>query len=409
MTKDVFAYFWLLAFVASAVLTLIGILRWLADQKERPHRLSLVSCCAFIVFLFMLLSANWASLSALFNSYLGDSESATKTLISTSKITVKLLLLVLIVAFAVLLTLTASLFVLYGLWAIICTVGSLGHTDKEELEKRLHDKSEKLKIMLNNPVFFLIIDGAILTIFLIIPLMIKDDSTNLAESWKNGVNVIAQFCNTSGNKPLDFTESLPMYLLIYISILGIGYATASILFEIIKKIFDRKKGRGFLSRYSNTIGLMAVAVSVLLLISWGKLRFNSDSTWLNIFINFSKPFALAIFIIVMGVITLEVLRLIMDMRETLIRKEARYVFIMLVGQCTVIIVKAFSLIYNALSGALAGDEMQEENVKDCMGDILEQIPEKIARDINKEISETESPECNMEMPYAAFKKSVTKK
>lgn len=408
MTKDIFAFLWLLAFVASAVLTLIGIFRWLAHTDKRSKRLDIVSYCAFIVFLFMLLSANWTSISSLFHNSLGENQAATRTLISTSKVTVKILLIAIIIALLVLLTLTAALFVIYGLWAIIHGIRLLVTSSKEKSEEDLHDKSEKLKIMLNNPVFILIIVIDIMAIFGIVPIVMGGNSANLATNWKSGVIEISHFF-MNNDIELNFTKALSIYLLIYIAILGIGYAASSILYKIIKNSFDRKNRKSLLSQYSNTIGLIAVAVSVLLMISWGIFKLKPESSWTDLLFNILKTFALGIFIIIIGVITLEIMRHIMEMRKTLLRKEARYVFIMLAGQCAVIIVKAFSLIYNALSSMLTGNEMQSESRKDSMGDILKQIPEKIAQDIIKELSGAAGHGDNMKMPYAAFKKNVTKK
>lgn len=400
------AYLWILGFVTSAVLTIIGILRWLADSNKRADRMNIVSYCAFALFLFMLLSANWESVTSSFGSWLGNSAEATNALIDTSKITIKVMLMVLIVAFAVLLTLTAALFIIYGLWAMIRTIFSFGASDAGALKEELQHKAEKLSAMLNTPVFIAIIAGGILSVFGIIPIVMGTASDSLAECWKSGVEGIADFC-TNG-KDLTFEKSLSMYLLVYISVLGIGYAVANILYEIIKKTLGRKDGKSFLGEYSNSIGLLAVGVSILLMISSKDFDLNSDSSWLDLFVSFSKPFALILFIIALGVLALELVRLLMDMREKLIRKEARYLFVMLVGQCTVIIVKAFFLIYSALSSVLANG-VQSKSTENHMRNLHEQIIEHVTKDLDEEIYENGKNTSGTKTPYTFFKKKVTKK
>lgn len=404
--ETVMAYLWILGFASSVVLIIIGVLRWLADSSKRADRMNIVSYCAFVLFLVMLLSANWDLVVNAFNGWIGSSADATNALIDTSKITIKVMLMVLIVAFAVLLTLTAALLIIYGLWAMIRTIFSFGVSDAGTLKKELQDKAEKLTAMLNTPIFIVIIAGGILAVFGIIPIVMGDASDSLAECWKSGVEGIAAFC--SNREDLTFEKSLSMYLLVYISVLGIGYAVANILYEIIKKTLGRKKGKSFLGEYSNSIGLLAVGISVLLMISSKDFDFSSDSSWVDLFVSFSKPFALILFIVALSVLALEIVRLLMDMREKLIRKEARYLFVMLVGQCTAIIVKAFSLIYNALSSALAS-EVQSESTEEHIRNIHEQIIEQVAEDLDEEINETGKNTGSMKVPYTFFKKKVTRK
>lgn len=237
MIKDVSVYIWVLVLVAAAVLTAIGIFRWLADQNDRRHRLNIVSGCAFCILVLMLLSAGWGTISAVLGQCFGDSAKATESLIFTSKITIKVLIMVLIVAFAVLLTLTAALFAIYGLWAMIHTICSFDKSDGKDLEKDLKCKAEKLVVMLRNPVFIVIITGGILAIFGIFPVVMgnaPEGEGSLAECWRWGVQKIAGFWH---DKEVVFPQSLSIYVLIYISVLGIGYAVANIIYEIIKELF----------------------------------------------------------------------------------------------------------------------------------------------------------------------------
>lgn len=407
MIKDVSVYIWVLVLVAAAVLTAIGIFRWLADQNDRRHRLNIVSGCAFCILVLMFLSAGWGTISAVLGQCFGDSAKATGSLIFTSKITIKVLLMVLIVAFAVLLTLTAALFVIYGLWAMIHTICSFDKNGTESLEKVLKEKADKLVVMLRNPVFIVIITGGVLAIFGILPVVMGNDPEgkgHLAECWRLGVQEIASFWYYEED---EFTQSLCIYVLIYISVLGIGYAVANIIFEILKELLNRKNRKNFLSEYSNSIVLLAVGVSVLLMFSSGDIK--KDTSWVGWLANFSKSFGLVLFVIALGVLTLEITRLLMDMKETLIRKEARYLFVMLVGYCAVISVKTLSLIYNALSSALAGNETSSGCEEESMENVQGQVVQKIEQEIKEEINGPLRNPHGADITFSAFKKRVTRK
>lgn len=408
MANNVMTYIWMLGLVTSIVLTVIGILRWLKDADKRKHRLNIVSGFAFCILVLLLLSVSWSSVSAGFNQWFGDNEQATASLIITSKITIKVLLIVLVVAFAVMLTVTAAGFVLYGLWAMIYTVCSFGEPNKESLKKDLQDKADKLLVLLNNPVFILIIVGGILAVFGILPVVMGGNSESLAECWISGVKEIAVLCK-GGNK-MKFSAALSLYMLVYIAVVGVGYAVAYIIYEIIKDLLKSGNKRGFWSEYSNCIGLMAVGVSVLLMASSGSFNLDSDTTFIKRLSGFARPFFTVLLIIALGVLALEIVRLLIDMKETLIRKEARYVFVMLVGCCAVIIVNSLSLLYNAFVKDLAGNEMKSDGGEDRMEKIQVQIIEQIDRDLREEIHRTAYGSIdNTKFPFAVFEKRVNKK
>ena len=356
----------------------------------------------------MLLSVNWDFVSAEFMELFGSSESATVALIQVSKITIKILLMLLIICFAVLLALTATLFVIYGLWALIHTFFSSEQEDARNLKGILQSKAEKFIALLNTPIFIVIIVCGILAIFGIVPVVTGNQSDSLVECWKSGVMTIATIVNKEEH---DFGQALSLYLLIYIAVLGMGFAVANILFEIIKEIFERKNKRSFLGEYSNSIGLLAVGISILLTISSNGLDeiTNPKASMLEIIISFFKPFFLVVVVIALGVITLEIVRLLMDLRENLIRREARYVFVMLVGQCTMVIIKAFWLIYNALSSALGENNIQPESVDQHMKNTHEQILGKIGQDMKKEIDKPDQTDNNIKIPYSFFEKKITRK
>ena len=89
----------------------------------------------------------------------------------------------------------------------------------------------------------------------------------------------------------------------------------------------------------------------------------------------------------------------MDMKETLIRKEARYLFISLVGQAALLISGILRSVYcgvNSISGI-------EENSK--LGRILEKLESKIIQVMDEEIQSRKK----YKMTFSGFDEKTTKK
>lgn len=132
-------------------------------------------------------------------------------------------------------------------------------------------------------------------------------------------------------------------------------------------------------------------------------------SWSEILISFLETFVVVIFVIALGILTLEIVRLLIDMREKMIRKEARYLFILLVGLCTVIIIKGFSIIYNAISSILGRKDMKLEGAEDYIQTIYEHIIKNVAEDMNEEINMNNRNDEGGKIPYNSFKGKTTKK
>lgn len=394
MIENLMTYLWILVFVFAVVLTIIGILRWIAGTGNRKGRLTIISICAFVVLVILILFDSWEAISEVLEKSSDMSSLATTLLIDISKTAIKVSMIVLIVAFSLIIAFVAVLLAVHSGKALFYTFSSNGGQKTQNLQ----DEAEKIKGLLKNPVFIVTIAGGILSIFLVLPIVMGGYSSSLAECWLSGVENITQLCSDDGEG--KFVYNLSMYALMFILILGIGYGVTNILFEIIRERF--KKKTFFLSEYSNSIGLLAVGISILLIISS-----NDEFASVKHFVDYSKPFVLVIFVIAMGIFTLEIIRLLIDMKEKIIRKEARYVFVLLVGLCTVIIMKAFSIFYDTISSILGRKNMQLNRAEKHIQKIQDTILEKVAEDMKEGINN--GADAGGEVPYKSFKGMTTKK
>lgn len=396
-------YFWILITVFAVLLVLGGILRWIANQNKREKRLTIMSICAFFVLVIMLLYRNWDVIFSVLGNSAG-SEVATHSLINISKITIKVLLIVLIVAFSLIIVFMAGLLVIYSVRAITRTISEFGQNNVDDLKEKLKIETEKIIVLMKTPVFITGIVGGVLALYLILPLVMGEASDSLAESWKNGVGEIVQFCTDKSDS--NFASDLSVYSLIFILIVGIGYGVVNILFEIIRERF--KKNTVFLKEYSNSIGLLAVGISVLLLISSSGNLSVEDSLSEKL-IDYASPFVTVIFVIALGILILEIVRLLIDMREKMIRHEARYLFVFLVGLCTVIIMRAFLIIYDSVNSILGRKNTQSDRTEEYIQEICNRILEKVAEDMEEGIETDRKRDKAGEIPYSTFKGKITKK
>lgn len=400
MTENWNTYFGILLLVFAVLMTIWGILHWIADSKKRTDRLKIISICSFCVLIIFGLFYNWESLMKSFNGGEVVNDSMTKSLINISKISIKFLLITFGVAFSFIIILIVVMLLVYSIKAIVYTISATKENDASTLQEKLKQEADKLMAFLKNPVFIVSIAGGILALFAVLPLVMGEPFESLADSWKSGVNKIASFASEKDG----FSSNLSKYLLIFIAIIGIGYGVGNILFEIIRERL--KKKNDFLKEYSTPIGLLAVGVSILLLVAFPP-DIPEETSWVKSLLYYSEPFIVVIFVISLGILLLEIVRLLMDMRERMIRREARYLFVLLVGLCTVIIMRAFLLGYNVFNSVLTGDNVKRESAEARIKKISERIIEKVAKDMEKEI---EHKNDNIgEIPYNIFKGKTTKK
>ena len=398
MTENWITYFGILLLVFAVLMTIWGILHWIADPAKRVRRLMIISICSLGVLIIFGLFYNWKTIMEVFNAGTVGNDSMTESLVYISKISIKAFLIAFGVAFSFILILIVITLLVYSMKAIVHTISAAKENDANKLQEKLKKEADKMMVFLKNPVFIMSIAGGILALFAVLPLVMGEPSESLADSWKSGVTEIVSFAVDEEG----FSRKLSKYLLIFIAIIGIGYGVGNILFEIIKERFKRKNG--LLKEYSTPIGLLAVGISVLLLAA--SPPDNSDKvSWIQLLRHYSRPFLIVIFVIALAILVLEVVRLLMDMRERMIRIEARYLFVLLVGLCTVIIMRAFLLGYNVVNSILEGDNIKLERAEVRIQKVSERIIEKVAKDMEKEIEHKNIEE----VPYNIFKGKTTKK
>lgn len=379
--------------IICVVLVIVGILRWLGPTTTRGKRLNISSMIAFVVLCIMFL-INFTGIT----EYLGNEEKNTEIsngIVCTSKIAIKLLMLGVVVVSVVILLLTIFLF-LYQICKAFWENG-----ESSSLAKRLAEKSIQFKEVMRTPIVAFIITWGILAIFFILPvLMGVPDENGLAEIWRSGVYVISSFVNLENEQP--FYNALLTYILLFIIILGVGFAAVKILYSIIVDSFSRKNTGTLIDAYAGPMGVLAVGVALLWSIRDKKI-FEQDQPITGIIGEFFKSFAVVICAMALAILTLEIIRLLMDMREKIIRQEAKYLFISLIGQVSILLLETIYSICSALGNAIGG----------IMADDITKIQEKIRNGIietmNEEIKNTEKHKEDGKFVFAAFDKKETRK
>lgn len=271
----------------------------------------------------------------------------------------------------------------------------------------MKSKSEKLENVLKNPILIVIFTGGILAVFCIIPIIVGPGSEGLTVCWTKG---IIQVIEKIDGKNYPFYKALSLYILIYISVLGIGFSILNIIYEIIQNMLNKDSDKGFWGEYSNSIGLIAVGVSLLLMITSDKFKLPEDGNWPELIMVALSSFMVVIVIIALGIISLEIVRLLLDMKETLIREQGRYVFFLLIGQCTTILILIFTMIYNAFRSLLTGNIIPDDEYSDSMEDITRVLLNRVAKDIKRKINKKYSyrEKNNGKIIYNFFKKTTVK-
>ncbi len=385
---------WLGALILCCILVVSGVLRWLAPVDKRQKRLNFVSIIAFIILCVIFVIRNQTVLLKPFVNKYGN-ENTTLFFINVSKITIKLLMLGIIVASSAMLLFVVVLFISYGFKAIIRAKRSgSGYT---QIADAIKNKSEELVNIMKTPIFMMVITWGIVAIFIILPLLMGDKSSSrVTQVWKTGVNEISMYFNSS-NAGESFYKQLSSYVLIFIIVLGVGFATIKILYSIVNRTFAEKGEKELLDEYSAPIGLLAVGVSLL----WTITKEDSD-LWgdpLGTITALLKSFAAVIFIVALAILTLEIIRLLMDMREKIIRQEAKLLFVSLVGKASIVLLEMLNSIYGALNNVIgnANDDM--------LGKIHDQIRNEMIHVIKKQINDKKE----YETVFWGFDEKITKK
>lgn len=375
-----------------AILIITGVLRWVAPKADRKRRLNILGWAAFAMLSTILLvyyeiarmqgneNSNGIRFPVFFN---------------VVKDGIGLLAFGLIVFSVIILIFIVALCLYKGVKILI-----LAKSDTEDIRKELERANQRdnaFGTAIKNPLVILVITLGIIALFFVFPLLVgEQEGKGVLESWQNGIYIIDKFVDP---KPLkEPSQALSLYMMVYLVVLGVGFAIIKIFHSIIDHTLKKHDDSTFIDEYANPIGLLGVGVALLLEISNGN-RDRGDDYYLELIGGLIKNFFVVVFIIAIVVLALEIIRLLMDMKETLIRKEARYLFISLVGQATLLISGILRSVYcgvNSISGI-------EENSK--LGRVLEKLESKIIQVMDEEIQSRKK----YKMTFSGFDEKTTKK
>lgn len=319
---------------------------------------------------------------------------------------------------------------LYFMYKVIRMIFGKKEGKSEGLADKFKNVSSKLNEVLKTSIIKYIIVWGITVIFIVLPFLMGKayEKADLAETWKAGIFRIIDFIESDEASSEDSTDQITegadlengdaannavtnqkdenkeafysaivQYVLTFIIILGVEFATVRILYSIVNDVFADRNKNTLVEEYSTSIGVLAVGVSIL----WSMKRgyfFNDEPE--KMMLECIKSFAAVVVIIAIGIFTLEIIRLLMDMREKIIRKEGRYVFIALVGQAGILLLEMINSIFKAMNSAIGKFEQGK------MDQIQAKIKEKMIIAMQKEM-EGNADKGNSIFP--AFSKKITKK
>lgn len=414
--KTIFAFCICLGIITSCIIIIISrILRWLSPKESRNKRLDILSWIAFFVLtVFMLL-------------YLKNNLNinANKNIIHFFRFSCSLIsffVICIIVALVMVLLMLIAFCIYYSLKVFIST---------KKRDKNLGEQSENFVEKINSPVVIFTIALSILALFIIIPFLIGDQKLSKPiDIWENGAYEINDFFSSKNNNEnatwrreeaiqaanlnngvssehnVDNEQSsntlVTTYILIYIIVLGVTFTFFRILYSIIEHSFENKKKINLINEYSSSIAFLAVGVALLWTLRGGELQ---QKTPLESFAEILKSFVMVISIFAISILTLEIIRLLMDMRQKIIREEARLLFIALIGHCSVLLMDIvfffFGTVHNAIG--ISKDFAQ-------IG-FVNKLRRKLAKTIKKNLDaeDSQTDRKNPERYFAVFDEQIIKK
>lgn len=382
--------------IVCAILIVLGVLRWLASSgnpDKRRTRLNFAGWISFAVLATMILYSQRKDITA-FLGNTNSNQTLTTVIINGSKMAFKFLLLGTVFAIVAIITLVLILLVSKG----VCAAFSEENTSVKDWAKNLKEVGKQFGNIIKTPIFTFFVTCGILLVFIVLPFLLgnSEDTASLAETWGDVVHKIASSINK--NDTTTIAEDTIWYILLYIIILGVGFSVARILYAIVKDNLKQKHSVNLIDEYSSSMGIMGVGVSILLVLYYDGI--NQDKP-LDVVLAFLKYFLIVAVALTLAIVILEIIRLVMDMRETLIRREARYLFVALVGQASLLILVLLDSIFSALNSAV-GQGRADVDISHIQNKLIQRITNTMEREIDRRTE-------NRDATFAIFRASVTKK
>lgn len=375
----------------SLFLVVNAVLRWLACREDlRAKRLNILTGFAVAGLLVMFLGSRWSTIAGVFSPAAGGNGPAdtTEVFIEIAKFAAKLLSLVIVVISIALLSLIVTLFLGHGLKAVMEAAVQKNGPLKDRLKELGNNLSEAMK----SPIFAASMTWGLLVFFIILPFFLGKSDGSAVENWKDGIYQIV------GSGKAAFYQALMQYILLIIVVLGVTFAAFKLLYSVIFRTFREKRERELIDKYSIEIGGLTVGVAMLWMVQDENLNLLAKAPSFKLVLELFKAFVVVILVVALIVLVLEVIRMLLDMREKLIRKEARLLLISSVGKVTLLLNSVLNTLYNAVNSVIG-------NTNDHS---LDRIQEKIKENMVEAMDEELSKMKEHERTFTVFDEVVTK-
>ena len=268
--------------------------------------------------------------------------------------------------------------------------------NKQDKVKEIKEGSQALLIkVLREPLVKGILTLSVFAAFIVIPLFCVEEQTDrgLFELWKTGVMTIGDVYKrqvAEDGTVRAFPEAFAFYLVLYVIVLGTAFGAANIVYIIFDDLLTKMSGRGFLREYSNSIGLLAVGVALLYSIFLDDKKPNTaaatgeNASAFPRFVGRSlEAMAVVILLFAVVVIVLEIINLLMDMRDTLLREEGGFIFSYLILLGATLLASVLHSLYLAISNLLITDDRVNEKIEKIYQNVIDGMCEAVERKVNR--------------------------
>lgn len=272
----------------------------------------------------------------------------------------------------------------------------------EKQSVNLTQKENKAHLLIEiakSPEIVSLLTIGVLAVFVAIPLFFGNIHEGALKCWHDGVKRIGGILASGGGLP--FTTAVVLYLIIYIIVLGILFCAANIVYTILE---DTISGNG-LHEYSSSIGVLAVSLAVLCSVYFGK-----DEHGLSKMAQMAQNVVLSlvgtVLIVAVIIVVLEIVRLLIDMKGTLIREEAGFIFVYLILLGATLIAQVLYSLYSAISSALAIDQTETDKVKEIYHSIIDGMCEVVEE---KVVQLRNRMPLSKKTSFKVFERKITRK
>lgn len=272
----------------------------------------------------------------------------------------------------------------------------------EKQSVNLTQKENKAHLLIEiakSPEIVSLLTIGVLAVFVAIPLFFGNIHEGALKCWHDGVKRIGGILASGGGLP--FTTAVVLYLIIYIIVLGILFCAANIVYTILEDTISGNGRAGFLHEYSSSIGVLAVLCSVY---------FGKDEHGLSKMAQMAQNVVLSlvgtVLIVAVIIVVLEIVRLLIDMKGTLIREEAGFIFVYLILLGATLIAQVLYSLYSAISSALAIDQTETDKVKEIYHSIIDGMCEVVEE---KVVQLRNRMPLSKKTSFKVFERKITRK